>query len=234
MREAGLVVGRTLRGAARRRRAGRHHRGARRPRRGRDPRRGRRPVVPGLPRALVRRSRIDLRLGQRRDRARHPRRPRVLARRRHHLDRLRRDPRRLARRRRRHRRGRRGRPGARRAARGSPRRRCGAASPRRGSAAGSRDIGARDRDATSASPGRLRHRRGVRRPRHRHRDAPGPARANYGRPRPRAPSSRRAWPGDRADGHPRAPGTPAMLDDDWTVVDGRRQPGRALRAHRSR
>ena len=47
-----------------------------------------------------------LRLGQRRDRARHPR-PAGAARRRHRLDRLRRDRRRLARRRRRHRAGRR-------------------------------------------------------------------------------------------------------------------------------
>ena len=107
MREAGLVVGRTLQALAAAVAPGVTTARARRPRRGRDPRRGRRArrsratsrtLDPAVPR-------VDLRLGQRRDRARHPR-PAGAPGRRHHLDRLRRHPGRLARRRRRHRRGR--------------------------------------------------------------------------------------------------------------------------------
>ena len=47
--------------------------------------------------------------------------------------------------------------------------------------------------ATSRVAGRLRHRRGVRRPRHRHRDAPGPARAQLRPPGPRPEAGRRGW-----------------------------------------
>ena len=105
MRKAGLVVGRTLELLRDSVRAGvttgeldaiaeDNIRSAAPSRRSR----AKPPAVPGL----------DLRLGQRRGRARHPRRPGA-RRGRRHLDRLRRDRRRLARRRRDHRRRRRGR-----------------------------------------------------------------------------------------------------------------------------
>ena len=100
MREAGLVVARTLRVA----------RGGGRPgistaeldahRRARDPRGGRHPVLQGLPRL----PRHDLHLGERRDRARHPEPGSGGCGRGHRLHRLRRHRGRLARGRGRHRR----------------------------------------------------------------------------------------------------------------------------------
>ena len=87
---------------------------------------------------------LDLRVGQRRGRPRHPGRPGA-RRGRRHLDRLRGDRRRLARRRGDHRRRRRGARRGHGADARSPRRRCGTASPPPGSAAGS---------ATSPTPSR--------------------------------------------------------------------------------
>ena len=144
-----------------------------------------------------------------RDRARHPvDGARCCARATSCLHRLRRDRRRLARRRRGH---------ACRSAR-SRRRAAAAARGHRGVDVARRGRGPHrrpaerhllgDRGATSATV-RLRHRRGVRRARHRHRDAHGAARPQL-RPRPgRGP---RAGPGPgprgRADGQPRHAGTP--------------------------
>ncbi|CAG6391506.1 hypothetical protein SCOCK_120142 [Actinacidiphila cocklensis] len=58
--------------------------------------------------------------------------------------------------------------------------------------------------------GQVRHRRGVRRPRHRHRDAHGPAPAElrHQEARPRHQAHPRGVPGDRTDGHPRLPAHP--------------------------
>ncbi len=108
-------------------------------------------------------------------------------------------------------------------------RRCGAASRRRGSAAGSPTSPTRSR-RTSASPGRLRHPRGLHRPRHRHRDAPAARRAQLRPPRPRAQAGARARAGRRADGHPRHP-----RDRPRSRTTGPWSPstalGGALRAH---
>ena len=90
-------------------------------------------------------------------------------------------------------------------------------------AAGSTDVvAARSRatSAASAPPRQVRHRRGLRGPRHRHRDAHGPARAELrrARPRPRARSwsPACAWRSSRWSRS--APRTPSVLEDDWTVI----------------
>ena len=79
-------------------------------------------------------------------------------------------------------------------------------------------------------PGRLRHPRGLRRPRHRHRDAPAAERAERRPTRPRAQAGRGSGAGRRADGDPRRQGDRPRRGR----VDGghqRRQPGRPFRAH---
>ena len=68
--------------------------------------------------------------------------------------------------------------------------------------------------------GRLRDHRGVRRARHRHRDAPGAARAQLRPARPRPAPPEGPGPGRRADGHPRAPGSPGS----WTTTGPSRRP----------
>ena len=173
---------------------------------------------------------VDLRLGQRRGRARHPGRPGA-RRRRRHLHRLRRDRRRLARRRRDH---------GRRSARYSPERAradaghrggaCGAASPPPGSAAGS---------PTSPTPSR-RH---VAQPRASYgilEDYVGhgigsamhqpPNVPNFGRPGRGPKLVAGPGAGRRADGHARRQGDRRPRGR----LDGghrRRQLGRPLRAH---
>ena len=230
MREAGLVVGRTLQALAAAVAPGVTTARARRPRRVRDPRRGRHPVVQGLPAAPLGAAvpRVDLRVGERRDRARHPR-PAGAARRRHHLDRLRRHPGRLARRRRRHRR-RWGRCPRRPASCcGSPRSRCGAASPPPGSAAGSRTSATPSR-ATPASQGDYGiveeyggHGIGT----EMHQE---PHVLNYGRPG-RGPKLQKGLALAVEPMLTQGARYTRELDDGWTVVDGRRQPRGALRAH---
>ena len=130
------AAGRARRPHARRRRragqAGRQHRRAGRAGRADHPRRRRGALVPRLPRLPG----VDLRLGQRGDRARHPGRGRGAGRRRPDLGRLRRDPGRLARRRRGHHRGRRACPRPTWPSPRPARRRWPRASPRRGRAAG--------------------------------------------------------------------------------------------------
>ena len=68
------------------------------------------------------------------------------------------------------------------------------------------DISARGRGLHPRQP-HLRHRRGVRRPRHRHRDAPGPARAQLRAARARARSWSRAWRWPSSRWSPRQPAT---------------------------
>ena len=80
-------------------------------------------------------------------------------------------------------------------------------------------------------PGPLRHRRGLRRPRHRLGDAPAAERPQLRPPRPRPPARRGHGAGGRADGRRSAARTTSLLDDDWTVATARRLAGRALRAH---
>ena len=163
----------------------------------------------------------DLHLGQRRDRARHPRRPGP-RRGRPRLDRLRRDRRRLARRRRRHRR--RWARCARRAARahaGHARTSHVARARRRAARRPASDIGAAV-ETVGPRARRLRDRRGVRRPRHRHRDAPG---------RRTCPTSARPGRGPElvqglvlaVEPMVNLGSRRTRLDDDWTVVtaDGR-------------
>ena len=197
---------------ARRVRAGRHHRRARRDRRGQHPLVGRDAVVPGLPRL----PRLDLRLGQRRGRARHPGRPGP-RRRRRRLHRLRRHRRRLARRRRDHRRGRRG---ARRGHRADAGHRGGHVArhrrrpPRR---PGHRHL-ARGGVRTCAAQGDygiledyVGH--GIGTEMHQPPNVP-----NFGRPGRGPEAGPRAWRSPSSRWSPSAARRPSVLDDDWTVV----------------
>ena len=125
------------------------------------------------------------------------------ARRRPDLDRLRRDPRRLARRRGDHgRRSARSTPSCWQLAEVAERLAVGRASRRGrvGRRPAHRHL-ARGRGRRSAPARPLRHRRRLRRPRHRHRDAPGPARAQLRPARPGPAAGARAGAGDRADDH---------------------------------
>ena len=108
------------------------------------------------------------------------------------------------------------------------------------------DIGARGRGRRSRAAGRLRHRRGVRRARHRHRDAHGPARPQLRPPGPRPRAGRGHGARGRADGQPRAAGTPgcSTTAGPSSPQDGSRSAhfehtfaltaGRPLGAHRAR
>ena len=185
----------------------------------------------------------DLRERQRRDRPRHPGPPGP-ARGRHRLHRLRRDRRRLARRRRHHGPGRRGRPSELTELHGGHRgARCGTAfAAVAARAARLSDIG-HAVETYVRQRGRLRHRRGVRRARHRHRDAPGAERPQLRQGGPRPGAGPGSGARRRADGQPGSRQT-RQLDDGWTVVtqDGRRSahfehtvrphPGRPVGAHR--
>ena len=212
MREAGLVVGRPS-SAARRRPARRHHRGARRDRRGQHPRPRRHAVLPGLPRLPRRRSAPR---STTRSCTASPDRATRAARRRHGLHRLRRDRRRLARRRRDHRAA-----SARSRAELTELMRVTEesmwpASPPPASAAGSPTSRHAVETYVRASQRRLRHPRGLRRPRHRHRDAHGPARAQLRPARAAGPS----WsPGHGLAVEPMVTlgrRHTQVLDDDWT------------------
>ena len=78
-------------------------------------------------------------------------------------------------------------------------------------------------ESSVRSPRGLRHRRGVRRPRHRHRDAPAAQRGELRPPRSRPGAGRGAGARGRADGQPRHALHPRARADGWTVVtqDGR-------------
>ena len=238
MRRAGVLVGETLELLRESARAGittaeldalaEEHIRARR----------RRPVVHRRPRWSGRRRLPGhaVHLGQRRGRARHPG-PARARRRRPRLDRLRGHRRRLARRRgdlgHRGRRGRRARgPGP---GRGDRAPRCGTASPRCGSAAGCTTSARRSRTSSPAGsrrPGRpgVRHRRGLRRARHRPLDARGPPGAELPGPHPAGP---RIAAGLCVAVEPMLTAGSAADPDPGRRLDRghrRRRPGGALRA----
>ena len=179
--------------------------------------------MPELPR-LPRLHRHDLRLDQRRDRARHPepgpeagRRattsPSTAARSSTAGTATRRSPSRWG-----------SRPPRTPRCSTSPSGRCGPGWP--AALAGGRltDISAAVEESITAEPHRVRDRRPLRRSRHRHRDAPGPARAQLRPPRPRAASWCPGWRWRSSRWSPSATRRPWSSTDGWTVVtkDGSR------------